>query len=214
MKAAIVGGHDAAEIDTRGNIRGQRARRRLLNGALEAFSTRGFHGTGTREIADAAGMSPAALYTHYDTKEALLFALSLRGHNEARTVVTRALAPNRPAADELSAVVSAYTAWHAREHVTARVVQYEMAALEPEHYAQIAAIRREIVLAVRRIIRRGIRSGDFTVDHLGLATLAILSLGVDVARWYREDGRWTPERIGTHYGMLALGMVGARPSRS
>jgi AcrR family transcriptional regulator len=214
MKAATLGGHDASAVDTRGNIRGQRTRRRLLDAALTAFSTHGFHGTGTREIAEAAGMSPAALYTHYDTKEALLFALSLRGHHEARTVVTGALAPDRSAADELHAVVAAYTAWHAREHVMARVVQYEMASLEPEHYAEIATIRRDIVLTVRRIIRRGTRCGDFTVDHLGLATLAILSLGVDVARWYRDDGRWTPESIGTHYGALALGMVGAHLSRS
>jgi hypothetical protein len=40
-----------------------------------------------------------------------------------------------------------------------------------------------------------------------VAALAILSLGIDVARWYRPDGAWTPEEIGDQYARLALDLV-------
>ena len=38
---------------------------RLLEAAVAAFADRGFHGTTTRDIATAAGLSPAAVYVHH-----------------------------------------------------------------------------------------------------------------------------------------------------
>jgi AcrR family transcriptional regulator len=175
---------------------------------LQSFAQRGFHGTGTRDIGEAAGMSPAAVYAHYGTKEALLFELSLAGHREIQAVVAGAASRAEGPAGQLRAVVEEYTAWHARAHTTARVVQYEMAALTPEHADQIAEIRRDIEDRFRRIIRRGVRSGAFRAADPAMVALAILSLGIDVARWYREDGAWEPGEIATQYGELALRMAG------
>jgi hypothetical protein len=36
----------------------------------------------------------------------------------------------------------------------------------------------------------------------------VLSLGIDVARWFRDEGRWSPEQVAEHYRQLALRMVG------
>jgi hypothetical protein len=44
-----------------------------------------------------------------------------------------------------------------------------------------------------------------------MAALALLSLGIDIARWYRDEGTWTPEDIGDNYAELALRIVGANP---
>ena len=60
--------------------RADATRARLLAAAAEAFADRGFHGTTTRDIAAAAGMSPAAVYVHYKSKEQLLHQLSRVGH--------------------------------------------------------------------------------------------------------------------------------------
>ena len=53
----------------------------------------------------------------------------------------------------------------------------------------------------------GVRQGEFTVPDPKVATRAVLSLGIDVARWYRDDGAWTPEQLGEHYAVLALQLV-------
>nr|MDT0526602.1 helix-turn-helix domain-containing protein [Streptomyces sp. DSM 41633] len=52
------------------------AARRLLVAAVDSFAERGYHATTTRDIAGRAGMSPAALYIHYKTKEELLHRIS------------------------------------------------------------------------------------------------------------------------------------------
>ncbi|MEZ6186544.1 MAG: TetR/AcrR family transcriptional regulator [Planctomycetota bacterium] len=55
-------------------------KRRVEDAALVRFQTRGFHGTGLREIAEEAGVSLGAIYTYYPSKEALFDALLERLH--------------------------------------------------------------------------------------------------------------------------------------
>ncbi|WP_309117844.1 helix-turn-helix domain-containing protein, partial [Saccharothrix sp.] len=55
----------------------------MLIAAAAAFAGRGYHATTTRDIAAQAGMSPAAVYIHYRSKEDLLFQISRIGHRRA-----------------------------------------------------------------------------------------------------------------------------------
>jgi hypothetical protein len=83
-----------------------------------------------------------------------------------------------------------------------------MAALAPEHAKQVASIRRAIETRVRDIISTGTSSGLFRVPNPSMAALAVLSLGIDVARWYREGRGWSAQDIGDQYAELALRLVG------
>jgi AcrR family transcriptional regulator len=188
--------------------RGDRARAELFDAALEAFAERGFHGTGTRDIAAAAGMSAAAMYVHHRSKEDLLFAIAKEGHEQAFAVIEQASSRATDPVAQLREAVRDYTAWHARSHTLARVVQYELGALGSEHAQEIGRLRRAIEVWIRALVEAGIQAGDFEVSHPKMTALAILSLGIDVARWYRDDKAWTPEEIGDHYSELALRMVG------
>jgi len=51
-------------------------RQRIALAALKLFTTQGFHGTNTREIANLAGVSSAAIYTFYASKEAIFGELA------------------------------------------------------------------------------------------------------------------------------------------
>lgn len=184
------------------------AARRLLTGAIEAFAERGFQATTTRDIASRAGMSPAALYVHYPSKERLLFEISLYGHRAALEILTAANAADSPAG-RLRAMVASFTAWHAEHHTIARVVQYELAALSPEHFAEVATIRRAISTLIEKVLADGVSDGTFVVPDLPGTTLAVLSLSIDVARWYDPTRRASPEALGATYADLALRMVQA-----
>ncbi|MFF4370994.1 TetR/AcrR family transcriptional regulator [Streptomyces sp. NPDC001594] len=188
------------------------AARRLLVAAVEAFAERGYHATTTRDIAGRAGMSPAALYIHYKTKEELLHRISRIGHDKALEILESAASAPGAAADRLDAAVRSFVRWHAAHHTTARVVQYELDALAAEHRSEIVALRRRSDAAVRRILADGVRAGEFDVPDVPGTTLAVLSLCIDVARWFNADGRRTPDEVGALYSDLVLRMVGARPA--
>lgn len=184
-------------------------RARLYEAAIQAFATKGFHATTTRDIAAAAGMSPAALYAHHRTKEELLWVIAVRGHEESRRLVLQAIKSNDDPVEQLRGLAYSFADFHAREHATARVLNYELAALEPEHRAQIDALRHEIDQRTRDLVQRGVESGAFFTPDPTMAATAIISLGLDVSRWFGEGHRWTPEQVAEFYADAALRIVGA-----
>ncbi|MFF1452508.1 TetR/AcrR family transcriptional regulator [Streptomyces sp. NPDC058274] len=186
------------------------AARRLLVAAVEAFAERGYHATTTRDIAGRAGMSPAALYIHYKTKEELLHRISRIGHERALDILRTAARGEGGATDRLADAVSSFVRWHAGGRTTARVVQYELDSLGPDARAEIIALRRQVDAEVRGIIEDGVAAGDFDVPDVPGTTLAVLSLCIDVARWFNVDGPRTPDEVGALYADLVLRMVGAK----
>ena len=185
------------------------ARSRLVAAAVESFAAKGFHGTTTRDIASAAGMSPAALYVHHKSKEDLLYLISRTGHERTLQLVQDAVASSSAPVEQLLTLVRGFTVHHARGHTSARIVNYELAALSQQHLREIAGIRRAIEQEMRQLVEAGVASGVFHTANPRMTALALLSLGIDVARWYRDAGEWSPEEIADYYCELALRIVRA-----
>jgi AcrR family transcriptional regulator len=184
------------------------AARRLMLAAVQSFAEVGFHATTTRDIATAAGMSPAALYVHFPSKAALLFEISRSGHEQTLAAVLAVTSGDGDPVTKMRALVENFVAWHAREHTVARVVQYELNALPEREYLVVAALRRRIEQVVRSLITDGVRTGVFQVLDEKTSARAVLSLGIDVARWYSERTRKTPRALGREYATLVLRMLG------
>jgi AcrR family transcriptional regulator len=185
------------------------AARRLMLAGLESFARRGFHATTTRDIATGAGMSPAALYVHFPSKAALLFEISRSGHEQALALVEEIVDRDDEPVVRMRALVEGFVAWHARRHTVARVVQYELEALPEREYRIVIGLRWRIERKVRTLIADGVAAGVFSVPDVDTAARALLSLGVDVARWYSERSKKSPKMLGRLYADLVLNMLGA-----
>jgi AcrR family transcriptional regulator len=184
------------------------AARRLMAAAVESFAKRGYHATTTRDIATAAGMSPAALYVHFRAKSAVLFAISHSGHQRTLTLVQNTITEHKDPTEAMRALVQQFVAWHAKRHIVARVVQHELTALNPEDYQTIKKLRQTTETLVRDLITKGVETKAFTVPEVHTAARAVLSLGIDVARWYNPKSKPTPEALGKQYAELVLNMLG------
>jgi AcrR family transcriptional regulator len=206
---AVDAGNDALLAHLLERYRFPEGYRRMFLAAISTFSERGFHGTSTRDIAARAGMSPAALYVHFGSKEEVLYRIATSAVGLTQEVMISAEATADRPAGRLRAVVKAITAWHAHHSAAARVVLYHLDALTPEHLAEVTAKEREVDQIVRRIIADGVTEGEFEVTDPGTAATAVLSLVMDVARWYRPGGRRTPDELGEGYAEAALRIVGA-----
>jgi AcrR family transcriptional regulator len=209
--AADIGDSLAADLDKVWHDIQPQVVRRLMIAATQEFGARGYHATTTRDIASRAGLSPAGVYVHFKSKEEVLYRISLVGHQHslARTVAS-AEGVDDPF-DRLRAVVSGFSAWHADYHVPARVIEYELGALSADHFAEIATLRRKIDAVFRETLEYGVGRGAFEVPDIAGAALVLTSLGIDVSRWYRDDGARTPESIGELHASLAERMF-RRPS--
>ena len=64
-------------------------RQRILDVALDLFIEQGFDGTSLRQIAEQLGVTKAALYYHFESKDDILMALHLRLHEFGRVALLR-----------------------------------------------------------------------------------------------------------------------------
>jgi hypothetical protein len=74
---------------------------------------------------------------------------------------------------------------------------------------EIAGIRHAIEQEIKQIVGSGVASGAFHTSNPRMTAVALLSLGVDVARWYRDEGEWNPEEIADYHCEVALRIVAA-----
>lgn len=183
---------------------------RLLEAAAEAFADRGFHATTTRDIASRAGLSPAGVYVHFSSKEELLYQLSREGHEAARDMLVHASEAAGSPTEALRAIMSTFSRWHAEHFRVARIVQYEFGNLTGEHRDAVLRLRKQIDAVVRDVVTAGVASGEFTVEDVPDTTLALMSMAVDVARWYDPEIKRTPAAIGEAYADLGIRLVTAR----
>lgn len=58
-------------------LSGQERRAAIIKAVQRVFVEKGFHGTTTRELAEAAGVSEALLFKHFPSKEALYAAIQV-----------------------------------------------------------------------------------------------------------------------------------------
>jgi AcrR family transcriptional regulator len=186
--------------------------RRILEAAIECFAARGYNATTTREIAKRAGMSPAAIYIHFSSKQALLYKVNRTGHIALLEYVQKSLEGYRTPKERLWQFMRAYVSWHAHNHTLARACQYDLRQISPNYFDEIRDLRRQIELFLGNELRGGLESGDFVFPDLATTSLALLSLGIDVARWYTERAQ-TPDDLGAAYADLALRIIGAKPEQ-
>ena len=154
-------------------------------------------------------MSPAAVYVHWNAKHDLLFELSRIGHQAVLEVVEEALeqASDDPV-ERVHAFVSAFAAWHAENHALARVIQYEFKKLPRPQFRQIVEIRDRFEELMRAELAGGVAAGVFDVADLEATTLAVLSLCIDLARWYEPSpDHNSAEAVGELYAGLVIRMV-------
>lgn len=188
--------------------------RRLLTSAVRCFASNGYHATTTRDISTGAGLSPAAMYVHFPSKELLLYEIMRFGHEAALECIRGPEVEQAGTSCEvLHTIVARYTAWHARHHVAARVCQNELSALTADHYEAILQLRHETNEVLRKAVASGVADQAFVDVDVNRIVRAMLSLSIDLVRWYRLNGPDSPEQLGSYYADLALRMVSSPPSK-
>ena len=182
--------------------------RTLFVAAVTTFGDRGYHGTTTRDIAALAGMSPAGLYVHFASKERLLYEICRFGHGRVLEIMRRADDLDDPI-ERLATMARDLSVFHAEHHTLARVNQNEFRALSPALRDEVIRVRQSIVELQRDAVRLGVRDSVFRVDDVVGTSVAILTMCLDVARWFPTATMNDAHEVGELYAGLALRMVGA-----
>lgn len=180
----------------------------ISDAALKCFHEHGYEGSSIRDVAQAAGVTGAAVYHYYGSKQDLLMEIleefltkSIQSTEDAVSRVG-----SDPAA-RLFAAAQSHVLWNTSDVAASFVVNSEIRSLEPENRAKHIAQRDKLQRIFDTAVEDGCREGLFLTPWPLEASRAVTVMCTFVARWYRPGGALSAEEISWRYGHMALSLV-------
>ena len=186
-------------------------REKILAESARVFNRRGYDAATLDEIAQALGVTKAALYYHVRNKEDLLLQCHQKALDIAIDAVRTALAEASEPDEQLRLVLTRYIGGMTDQLAGIVVLLYE-GALSPSHYHQIMEQRDEYERMLRDIIDAGVSSGVFVPCDARLVGFAILGALNWIPRWYQPGGPRTPKEIAAAFSEYFVRGLRTRPS--
>src|SRR5258707_290127 len=136
----------------------QRNRERILEVAKQAF-TRSGADTSLDDIAKQAGVGPGTLYRHFPTREELLKAV-YRNNLENLATAGKKFAGTMPPVEALRAWLLSFVDAIAAKQIIAPALN----TLVGDHKKVFESSYAQVHEAIRRLVKRGVKSGEIRKD--------------------------------------------------
>jgi AcrR family transcriptional regulator len=167
-----------------------------------------------RTIATAAGLTPGALYWHFPSKEAILYAITLSlsdDWHERLTEVAEAPTPEEKVRRYIRAQISWELELADEGHALLAVYgpNQLMQFLSPEQRAFISGRRQEHFECLESFIRDGMVNGSFRQLDVTTTAHAIYDMGAGVVSWWKPGDRLDVQALSSIYEELCLHILKA-----
>lgn len=198
-----------AAVPSETEIRGAK-RAVILREAAHLINRRGFHAASLEELAGRLGVTKAALYYYFPSKQALLKACFDEVMAAAFENLKRAKREGTDGRDKLRRTFLGYLQ-HIIDEVSVAIVTIEEDSLNPADRTEIIAARDRFERALRDLVREGMRDGSIVPCDPKLVVFAMLGAVNWVTRWYRSDGEWSQSELAGYMSEFLDRAVSASP---
>ncbi|KXJ66183.1 TetR family transcriptional regulator [Achromobacter xylosoxidans] len=184
-------------------------RERILEEAAKLFARSGYDGSSISDLAAAIGVSKAAIYHYYPTKQDIYDAIILEVLEGLTQTVGRDVAGAVGGVARLRAFMVGHARYFEKHHaqfVTMLIGYSGMALSEREDAARL---RDSYEKLLRDVIAQGVADGAFRALDVAATGRAVLSMLNWMVRWYKPGQGDSAESIADGYFDLLVG--GMRP---
>ena len=185
----------------------------ILQTALTCFVEHGYHGSTTRQLASAAGLSVPGLYHHFESKQAMLVSLV---EIAMADLYGRSIAALEEAGESVEAKfrshIECLVLFHAHRGELAFIAASEIRALEPEARARHIASRDRQQRLLDEIVEEGVRARLFRTQSPRHASRALITMCTGVSQWYQPGGQLSPANVAEEYVLLSQRALGQTSS--
>lgn len=188
----------------------EKKHKQIVRAAGEIFSQKGYHAAGMRDIAAASGINLSYLYKYVSSKNDILFLFYDHLHKTwdplFRSLDDESVDPVRQLKDFLLALLGVV---HRLKYEI--ITMYtESRHLDRDSLHTVMAAESEMIRALERLIRRGIRLGRFkTEDAFLAANFVEFMLVVEAMRGWNINKKYSFNRFSrlfVHFVLAALGV--------
>lgn len=184
-------------------------RERILAAASDLFARSGYENSSIADLAGALGVSKAAIYHYYPTKQDIYDAIILETLQGLSAAVRADIADAQAGLPRLRAFMLAHADYFERHHaqfVTMLIGYSGMALPEREDAARL---RDGYEALLRQVLAQGVDEGHFRAVDVAATGRAVLSMLNWMVRWYKPGQGDSARRIAEAYFDLITG--GLRP---
>jgi AcrR family transcriptional regulator len=170
----------------------------ILDKAGELFWQQGYDGTSMREIADACGCKPANIYNYFTGKEDILYEV-IRDLTEQMVTSLQGLEDDEDGdpIEQLKLFVKTHFELLAgRKRSNVLISDAGLKDLTIEHREDVVRLRDQYDTIMRRVIRRGINKGHFSVKDERIVGYLISSVIMRSNVWFSPQGRLSADEVG------------------
>jgi AcrR family transcriptional regulator len=196
-------------------------RKQVMSAAMRLFSSKGFDGTTTREIAQAAGINEALIFRHFQTKEDLYWAVvssRIQAAGRQEKIREYLTSPRMDVSEVLAAIAENLLDRTSEDADLTRLLLFS--ALRNSELSEnfFQTYMAGIYEAIANFIRRGIKQGEFRkVDPMVAARgfMGMISSHILVEELLSGSRRvTTPPGLGRRLADLWLNGMSSSSSKS
>lgn len=170
-------------------------RERILRQAAELFALQGYGGTSMNEVAQACGVSKAALYHYVRDKSELLMLIALTHVGRLEQLSAEVLDQSLPAPERLRQLILRFVDEYAGSRHEHRVLTEDVKFLEPEEQSRVLAAQRRVVAAFAEVVRE-LRPELAQAGLHKALTMLLFGMINWMFTWLRPAGALSHEQMG------------------
>ncbi len=194
------------------SVQREMKREALLRAAVSAFNRRGFSQTSLDDIAQNLGVTKAALYYYFPTKNALVAACFDRAMKVANESLALAKRDGRDGREKLILMLRRYLKTMIGE-LNESLLLTEEHALTPGDRAKLIEQRDTFERELRAVVAEGIRDGSIVPCDPKLAVFVILGAIHWVPKWFSLKGPWTDAQVAMAISEMLDRMLSTSPAK-
>ena len=189
-------------------------RDRILRAAIKMFGAHDFDSTTMRDLACAVGIKAPGIYNHFSSKEEILNAAIECAMRDFSRYVLGPDDPKEPPVDRLRRIVMRHVNYQIADAHVAKAFDFFMYGSTQQGYVseysrnQVRTLLRQYVNVVSDILR--LIDRRLTRRESRMRAIVITDMCDTVGRWYRADGEYSPEKVGSFYWSLIRKIVDPR----
>lgn len=192
-------------------------RAELVAVAARAFADRGYHAVSMRDLARDLGRSPATFYSHFESKEALLYCMQKDAFDTLLENIRAALDGVKQPMKRLRVLVHEHVRYFTENSDVMRVLVHEAAAL-PAGPRDAIRRRKEAYYALARdvisaLVAERAGAGVMDDDEIERATYCLFGMLNWIYGWYTPEDHGSAEELAETIHRIATRGIGVERRR-
>lgn len=180
----------------------------ILANAARLFAEKGFEQTSLQDVAKAVGVSKAAVYHYFQSKQAIYDEIVVGLLERLFEYVRERVESEDLAEQKLAIFMRSHAEYFEANYVAFVTLLHAVGGIGAElRSGRQIVVRDQYEMLLRDVLGEGVSTGRFVIDDIAICARGILSMLNWMSRWYRPGGaKSAVEIVQQYYRMLYQGL--------